>query len=249
LPDIGYGLQRTLRGRVVTWLATQLASVVHVTSVSMERQATGRGIRVIRIPFGVAIERSQEPRLRSDGPPWRLLQVATLSRVKDQRTLLHAVAQVRRTLDVHLDVIGEDTLQGTLQQEAAALGLRDAVSFHGFVPHVDLARFHRAAHLYVQSSLHEAAGVAVLEAAAAGVPVVGTRVGFVADWDGAAAIAVPPGNAQQLAAAVVDLLKNPQRRFALSHIAREWAERHNADYTARAMADLYSSLIPSARLC
>jgi glycosyltransferase involved in cell wall biosynthesis len=242
LPEIDYGLQRTLKGRAVTFVATRLATAVHVTSAAMARQATDRGVRAVRIPFGVAIERSQEPRLRADGPPWRLLQVATLSRVKDQGTLLKAVSQVRRTHDVHLDLIGEDTLGGQLQQEVARLGLSDVITVHGFLPHADLVRFHRAAHLYVQSSLHEAAGVAVLEAAAAGVPVVGTRVGFVADWDGAAALAVPAGEPAQLAGAIVQLLENPQRRYAIAHVAREWAERHDADYTAREMADLYSSL-------
>ena len=242
LPEIGYGLQRTLKGRGLTFLATRLATVVHVTSGFMETLAKHRGIRASRVPFGVAIERPQDPRLRHERPPWRLLQVGALNRVKDQRTLLHAVSLVRRTLDVRADLIGEDTLGGQLQREAASLRLSDVVTFHGFVPHDELGRFYRAAHLYVQSSLHEAAGVAVLEAEAAGVPVVGTRVGFVADWDGIAAVAVPPGDSARLAEAIVDLLQNPQRRHAIAHIAREWAERHDADHTAAAMTELYRSL-------
>ena len=85
-------------------------------------------------------------------------------------------------------------------------------------------------------------GVAVFEAAAANVPVVGTRVGFVSDWDGAAAVAVPPGDPARLAAAIVQLLENPQRRHAIAHVAREWVERHDADHTATAMTELYRSL-------
>ena len=161
--------------------------------------------------------------------------------------MLRALALARHTLDVRLDLVGEDTLGGRLQHEAASLGVSDAVAFHGFVPHAELARFHRSAHLYVQSSLHEAAGVAVFEAAAANVPVVGTRVGFVSDLDGAAAVAVPPGDPARLAEAIVHLLQNPQRRHAIAHVAREWAERHDADNTARVMTHLYRSLCDERR--
>ena len=242
LPEVGYGLQRTLRGGVLVFVATRLATVVHVTSDYMESLAARNGARTVKIPLGIASERSQGARRRDDGPPWRLLQVATLNRVKDQHTLLRAVALARRTLDVRLDLVGEDTLGGQLQLEATSLGLREAVAFHGFVSHAELAPFHRAAHLYVQSSLHEGGGIAVLEAAAAQVPVVGSRVGFVSDWDGAAAVAVPPGDPAQLAAAIVQLLENPQRRHAIAHVAREWVERHDADHTAAAMTELYRSL-------
>ncbi len=242
LPEVGYGLQRTLRGGALVFLATRLATVVHVTSDYMETLAARHSARTVKIPLGVAIERSQSARRSDDGPPWRLLQVAALNQVKDHRTLLRAVALVRRTLDVRLDLVGEDTLGGRLQDEAASLGLSDAVAFHGFVPHAELPRFHRATHLYVQSSLHEACGIAVLEAAAANVPVVGTRVGFVSDWDGAAAVAVTPGDPERLAGAIVELLENPERRHAIAHVAREWVERHDADHTATALTELYRSL-------
>ena len=104
------------------------------------------------------------------------------------------------------------------------------------------ARFHRARSSLRAVFAARGGGVAVLEAAAANVPVVGTRVGFVSDWDGAAAVAVPPGDPSRLAAAIVQLLENPQRRHAIAHVAREWVERYDADHTAAAMTELYRSL-------
>ena len=141
LPEVGYGLQRTLRGGALVFLATRLATVVHVTSDYMETLAARHGARTVKIPLGVAIERSQSARRRDEGPPWRLLQVAALNQVKDHQTLLRAVALVRRTLDVRLDLVGEDTLGGRLQHEAASLGMREAVAFHGFVSHAELPGF------------------------------------------------------------------------------------------------------------
>jgi len=243
LPAIGYGLQLNARGRITVALACRLATRVHVTSAFMEAQARRAGYHPIRIPIG--IDRSRLPVVSRphDGPPWRLLQVATLSRVKDQATLLRALAIARQSLDVRLDLVGEDTLGGQLQADAAMLGVRDAVVFHGLTPHDQLGSFHRTAHLYVQSSLHEAGGVAVLEAAAAGLPVVGTRVGSASDLAPDGVVAVAPGDAAALAAAIVDLLQHPQKRAAIAAIAQAFAVSHDADFTARELVSLYESIV------
>jgi glycosyltransferase involved in cell wall biosynthesis len=247
LPQIDYGLQRTWRGRVSVKTACRFASGVHVMSTFMETLAQQQRLSPTRIVFGVDLGRFSF-RETPDGPPWRLLQVASLNAVKDQSTALQALAIVRQRLNVELDLVGEDTLGGALQQRAASLGIANAVRFHGFLPQDALPALHRAAHLYVQTSLHEAAGVSVLEAAAAGLPVVGTRVGFVSDWAGKAAVAVPPGDPRALAHAIVDLLHDAGRRRDLAHAARAWVEQHDADHTARAMVRLYESLASSSRV-
>ena len=244
LPEIGYGLQRSARGRHVVSLACRMAAAVHVTSEHMQKLARHHGIAAACVPFGVDLASVPQPRLQDDGPPWRLLQVAGLNAVKDQSTLLDALVVARQRLNVELDLVGEDTLGGRLQARAAALGLADAVKFHGFLPQDALAPLRRRAHLYVQSSRHEAAGVSVLEAAATGLPIVGTRVGFVGDWDGIAAAAVAPGDGGALGAAIVDALRNRERRQTMADAARAWVERHDADYTAKAMTDLYRTIAP-----
>src|SRR5262249_30175513 len=151
-------------------------------------------------PLGIDVGFAPAARA-AEGPPWRLLHVAHLNRVKDQPTLLRALAKVRAAEPrVQLDVVGVDTLGGAVQVEAARLGLGDGVSFHGLVPADAVWSFYGNAHLLLLPSQHEAAGVAVLEAAACGLPTVGTAVGYVADWapDGAAR-ALPIGDASALA--------------------------------------------------
>ena len=247
LPEIDYGLQRSLNGRAQVSLACRAATRVHVASEYMQRLARGMGVSALCVPFGVDLARVRPPAQRFEGPPWRLLQVASLNRVKDQSTLLRAVAFARRTLDVHLDLVGEDTLDGQLAREASALGVAEWVTFHGFQPQADLARLRDRAHLYVQSSRHEAAGLAVLEAAAAGLPVVGTRFGFVSDWADHAALAVAPGDAAALAGSILSLIAHPARRHELARAARAFAEQHDADATARRMTDLYADLARTRR--
>jgi glycosyltransferase involved in cell wall biosynthesis len=222
--------------------ACRLASVVHVTSHYMLAQANQRGVESVMIPLGIDTRRFAGPSDKPNAPPWRLLQVASLNRVKDHTTLLRAVVTLRRTLAVELDLAGEDTLDGRVHDEARALGLSDGVRFHGFVPQDDLPRLHERAHVYVQSSRHEAAGIAVLEAAAAGLPIVGTRVGFVSDWHGTAAIGVPAGDPEALAAAVATILANPERRRALAHAAFARAQDYDVGDTTRRLIGLYRSI-------
>lgn len=242
VPDLRYGQQRTWRGRAMVAATCRAATRVHVSTRYMESLAAGVGVKATRVPLGVDRQRFAPLARPPDGPPWHLLQVASLNRVKDHAMLLDAVALMRRTLDVRLHLVGEDTLAGELQRRATALGVMDAVTWHGFVANDDLAPFHARAHVYVQSSRHEAGGIAVLEAAARGVPIVGTRVGYVSDWADEAAVAVRPGDTPALAEAVMATLRDPAGRRMRVAAAAKFVSTHDADGSARTLAALYEEL-------
>ena len=248
LPDIDYGLQRRWKDRRDLFSAMRAASLVTVSTAFMARQAPpGLGQEASIVPLGV------DPVLfplsrRVDGPPWRLIRVASLNRVKDYPTLFAALSIVRqRGLDVRLDVVGEDTMDGSVPALAAKHGLAPYVTFHGFQPTDRLAAFYASAHLHVVSSRHEAASVVVLEAACTGLATVGTHVGYVADWAPGEAEAVPVGDGGALATAIIALLQDPARRARLSANARSWALEHDADWTARAFERLYERAAAGAR--
>jgi glycosyltransferase involved in cell wall biosynthesis len=245
LPEIDYGLLRTARGRSVVRLSCRLATRLHVATGYMAARARDQGYSPITIPIGIPVD-AGAPTGRGERDPKRLLQVASLNRVKDQGLLLRALAKVRRHTAAHLDLVGEDTLGGELQREAARLGLSEAVTFHGFVRHADLGRFYRSAALYVQTSRHEAAGVSVLEAASYGLPVVGTRVGYISDWAPEAAVAVTPADHDALATAIIRLLERPEERRSIAAHAYRRAAAHDADWTARELSNLYASLSKDA---
>jgi glycosyltransferase involved in cell wall biosynthesis len=247
LPGIGYGLQRARRSRAAVATACRLARVVHVTSQYMAGLARQHGVDPVVVPLGVDTPRFAMGTIRRGGPPWRLLQVASINRVKDHSMLLRAVALLQKTVPVELDLAGEDTLHGQVQGEARGLGVADVVRFHGFVAHTELPRLYGQAHAYVQSSLHEAAGMAVLEAAAAGLPIVGTRVGFVSDWDGAAAIGVPPADPQALAGALAGILNDASRRAAFASAAQARAQHYDVTDTTRRLVALYETVLSTSR--
>jgi len=243
LPDIGYGAQLTPGGRAWTRIALARARRVIVQSDGMAGLARDFGVEAMRIPFGVALDRwpPASPRPRRPGAPLGLIHVANLNRVKDQETLLRAMARLRAGgLDFRLDIVGLDTLDGQVQRRCAALGLADVVIFHGFVPHAATRPLVEAADLLVVSSRHEAGPLVVLEAAIAGVPTVGTRVGHVADWAAeAAAVATPVGDPAALADAVAALAGDEIERLRLARAAQNLALAEDADATTASMRDLY----------
>jgi glycosyltransferase involved in cell wall biosynthesis len=196
------------------------------------------------VPLGVDIARFDAPVDRPSGPPWRLLHVASINRVKDQATLLRALRLiVDQEPGVRLDWVGQDTLGGAMQQRCGELGLAAHVTFHGFRPSEDVAQLYRAAHLHLLSSHHESQAVVVGEAAAAGVPTVGTAVGVVAELAPAAAWAAPVGDAAGLAAGALALLRDAAGRARLGRAAQGWARAHDADWTAAQFESIYDDLI------
>ena len=255
LDDIQYGLQRRWIDRRAIAAAVRGASRITVATDYMARMPALDGVRVDIVPLGVDTRGFPAPE-RADGPPWRLLRVASLNRVKDHPMLLRAFAAIRARLpDVHLDIVGEDTLHGSVQALSRTLGVDAHVSFHGFQPSDALGAFYSRAHVHVVSSRHEAAGVVMLEAASAGVPTVGTAVGYTADWSSIEparvgperAVAVPVGEPAALAEAVIALLQDPARRKRIGAAARAWAVEHDADWTARTFERLYGETAAGPR--
>ena len=251
LDDIQYGLQRRWIDRRAIARALRAAARVTVTTEYMKRMAStvAGDVRVDVVPLGVD-PHAFPPAAATNGPPWRLLRVASLNRVKDYPMLLEALARIVSTLPaVHLDIVGEDTLDGSVQHLARTLGLESHVTFHGFQPTDTLAAFYTRAHLHVVSSRHEAAGVVVLEAASAAVPTLGTQVGYVADWsvdatgDGTErSVAVPVGDAAAMASAAIALLQDPPRRERIAAAARAWALTYDADWTAEQFERIYADV-------
>jgi glycosyltransferase involved in cell wall biosynthesis len=245
LPEIDYGGRLSWRGRVCEALALRGATAVTAASRPIIASLAELGIAARRIPLGVDLEAwpTCPPMRRAADVPARLVHVASLNRVKDQDTLLRALAVLARSdLDFHLDSVGEDTLRGAIQSTAAKLGLKDRITFHGFLPQRQLRPLMARAHVNINSSRHEAGPLAMLEAAAVGVPTVGTAVGHVAEWAPDAALSVAVGDAPGLASAIARLLKDEDLRLEIARAAHRRVREEDADHTAAQFRKLYADL-------
>lgn len=246
IESIQYGAFLRRRWRVLEPWILRGAGAVSAASAPMIAAAASLGVAARRIPLGVDTERwpvtAPAPRL---GVEARLVHLASLNRVKDQATLLRALACVAREgARFSLDIIGVDVLRGEVQRLGAELGLADHLRFHGELQHAEARALVERAHLHVMSSRHEAGPLALLEAAISGVPSVGTAVGHFAEWAPDAAIAAPVGDAHALAAGIRSLLDDEPRRLKMAGAAQRLALAIDADCTAQLFMDMYRELAP-----
>ena len=243
IPDIGYGGSRTWQGRLREALILRAVSTVTAASEPVITALSLLGVAAHRVPLGVDLKSwpPREPVHRDHGRPARLIHVASLNRVKDQSTLLRALAALMNSgVSFEMDVVGDDTLRGETQALTQQLRLSERVRYHGFLTQRRLRPLVEAADLMVLSSRHETGPLVALEAAVAGVPTVGTMVGHIAEWAPEAALAVPIGDWIRLAAAVRQLLEDEDLRLRLAHEALKRAVREDADYTAERFTALYA---------
>jgi glycosyltransferase involved in cell wall biosynthesis len=247
LPDIGYGEFRTVRGRVLARVSLRYAHTITVASRFMQRRVHSHGASAKLMPFGVDVRRFCGAVARDDGPPFRLLHIGTLCPVKDQLTLVRALRLVLdRGTNVELDIVGADDWTGTVQREAASLALTQRIRFHDWTSQKGLLALYRGAHILVMTSVDDVAPMVVLEAAAAGLPAVGTDVGFIADWAPHMAMKTPVGNPGSLALALDHLIARRDEREAMAGRAQQWV-RQNASLEAnKAYLGLYAELIERA---
>ena len=241
LPAIGYGGRLHWRGRLREAVTLRAAAAVTAASAPIIDSLRALGIEAERLPLGVDLEAwpPSLPRTRGVGPA-KLLHVASQNRVKDQPTLLRALAVLAADgKDFRMDLIGVDTLDGAIPRLATQLGLDGHVRFLGFKTQRELRPLMEDADLLVMSSLHEAGPLVLLEAAVAGVPTVGTAVGHLAEWAPDAALAVPAGDWLALAGAIRQVLGDEAQRLQLAREAQRRALHEDAAYTAARFEALY----------
>ncbi len=176
------------------------------------------------------------------------ITVANFRAPKGYPDLLDAASRVASVRpDVRFVIVGQGPLEDELQAEHARLRLGDTVTILGYRP--DAPRLTAAADLFVLASHHEGIPVAVMEALAAGVPVVATRVGGLAEAieDGSSGRLVPARRPQLLADAIVDLAADADERRRLSVGAAAEAGRFSAKRSSVEIEAVYDRAL-AARL-
>jgi glycosyltransferase involved in cell wall biosynthesis len=191
-----------------------------------------------------AVEVGAAPsRNRGDQPPVQVVSVGRLAPPKDFSTLVAAVAQLPEGR-AHLRVFGDGPLRGELEQQTRALGVDDSVEFSGEVP--DVRPRLEDADVFVLSSLSEGMPVSILEAMAAGLPVVASAVPGLEEVvvEGETGFLAPPGDAAALAARLCQLVDDPALRISFGSAGRARAEeRFSLPAWREAHFSLYRSLL------
>lgn len=206
------------------------------------------------IPDGVDVERFGDPSLRPipqfDDGKLNILFVGRLEDRKGFPYLLRAFPAVKRTVpSARLLVVGHYTREQARPyiEFVQTKGLRD-VEFVGFVSGADLPRYYRTAHVFCAPSTgFEALGIVLLEAMAAGVPVVTTNIeGYrTVVTHGVDALVVPPRDPAALAGAVISLLNDERMRERMKECGHETVQKYAWPVLARRITDLYEQCLDS----
>ena len=218
-------LHRRLLNRLLSRISARVIAVSdEVRNDLVARDGIDPG-RVATIHNGIDLRRVQSALTREQararlGIPADALAVGCIGRLEEQkghRFLLEACAQLP---DIRLIIAGDGRLRRDLENQSAALGIASRTAFLG--ARSDVADILCALDVHVMPSLWEGLSIAMLEAMAAGLPLVISDVSGVAEAFGEeeCGIRVPPRDSAALAQAMRELAKNPERRARLGEAGR-----------------------------
>ena len=171
-----------------------------------------------------------------------MVMVARFSNQKDHETLFKALAGVAEPFQMTL--VGDGPLFESTRQLAKDLGVASQVEFLG--NRRDVPDILAGAQVFVLSSLWEGFPISILEAMRAGLPVVATDVGGVAEAviDGETGFITPPGDAEALGNTIQHLLSDPILRDSMGEKGRKrYVEHFGRTQMLAKTARVYSNLV------
>jgi glycosyltransferase involved in cell wall biosynthesis len=217
----GYRFSDRLSNQI-TCVSNSVASSVITAGIAQKEKPTV-------LPNGVVMPQPSDSSDRqlnaSRSQPFRWLAIGRLAPVKDYPTLLHAFAKLPG--EPSLQIVGSGPEEQSLQRLAVTLRIESRVQFAGF--HSDVQPFLARADCFVLSSLWEGLPMGVLEASAAGLPVVatdgnGTREAII---PGKTGLLVPVADAEALSEAMSAVMAMPlNSRLEMGAHGRQWIEEN-----------------------
>ncbi len=252
-PSIGGALRELLNRWTVRLDDRIVATCELVRQIEIER-ARVPSDKVITIYNGIDMEEFSASPLAAvriqqalNIPADTLLlgSVGRMHRSKDFGNLLTAIVQVRKRIPtVRLLLVGDGELRGELETQTQSLGLSSVVTFAGLRD--DIPDILAALDVFILPSRWEGLPLVVLEAMAAGLPVVATAVGGTPEvvMDGVTGLLVPPRDPDALAQAITRLLRDPDLRRKMGQAGRERVQQHfSMEKMVQQTQSLYKQLL------
>ena len=172
----------------------------------------------------------------------RLLYVGRLAAMKGLPVLFEALSQLReRYPDLTLTVVGDGQERGEIEASAQHLGISTIVNFVGYKSQTEVREYLQETDIFILPSFAEGVPVVLMEAMAAGVPVLTTRIAGVPELveHGVSGWLVPPGDMQALAEGLAMLVNDVDRRKRLGEAGRaKIASEFNVETEVKKLAEI-----------
>ena len=176
------------------------------------------------------------------------LAVGTLEPRKNLKTLLMALAGLRKEVQEQLVVVGgQGWLFDETQELLAKLGLESRVIFTDYVPKAELPALYQGAQCFVFPSHYEGFGIPVLEAMASGTPVISSNTSSLPEIGGGAALYFDPNDSKGLKHALTRLLQDENLRTRLAEAGRRQAAKFSWAKTAQHTLGVYERALQIER--
>jgi glycogen(starch) synthase len=232
-------LHHRLSGPVISAVWREAAAVIaNAEGLAGLARAHAPDVAIDVIPAGADLDAVTPPDTPTLEGPVRLLFVGRLVAQKGLDVLFRALTMMKGHDDWTLTLAGEGPLKDELALAAQQLGIGDRVTFRGWLERGQLPAVYRDADAFVLPSRDEGMPNAMLEAMAAGLPVIGTRVSGLSEVviEGKTGLLVPPDDADKLNHALREMIEDRDRMFSMGQAARKRVEDH---YSWTAAADAY----------
>jgi len=237
---------RTIIDRITSPLVSQYVATCKAVADTIQKREGISGSKVTVIYNGIECfsPAGLVPRKRAPSP-LMLISIGRLSPEKGHNTLLNALAHLNtHDVPVQLNLVGQGDSQASLAERAARPDLTGLVRMLG--SRRDVPELLANADIFVLPSDWEGVSMALLEAMAAGLPVVATTVGGTPEvvMDGVTGFLVPPRDPPALANALSILLQDPDLRQRMGEAGRQRAfDLFNIVHTVQQTLSLYERLI------
>jgi glycosyltransferase involved in cell wall biosynthesis len=243
-----------LERRIINLLVDRFIAVSRFTQQLQVRHLHQSARKTVVIPNAVELKRyrdlpaeSRDAVRRKQGIPSDAAVIGCVARLSEGKGLNYLVDAmpdiVERVPHAHALLVGDGPLRADLERHATERGVRDRVHFAGY--HQDIPAWLAAMDVFVLPSLSEALPLSILEAMAAGLPVVATAVGGIPEVveDGVNGRLIPVKDARALATAVVDVLSNPALAEQLGLAGRTRAKLYSDTVLMERLLALYAEVL------
>ena len=199
------------------------------------------------IPDGLDLSRFTPVSRDAHPEKVRILKIGRLIPRKGFHFLIRALPGViaHAINDFEVELVGDGPERANLVQLAEQLGVEHKIHFAASVPYSDLPQKYREADMFVLCSLAEGMPLVVLEAMGCGLPILASRVQGIEELvaPGENGDLFPPGDVDALAAGLIEMNNNGQRRVEMGRAGIARAQKYDWSNIARAYLEIYDNIL------